>query len=47
MLAYGLTVIYAVSDEIHQAFVPGRSAQLSDVCIDACGAAIGLSLIHI
>ncbi len=45
MLAYGLTVIYAVSDEIHQAFVPGRSAQLSDVCIDACGAAIGLLMI--
>ena len=47
MLAYGLTVMYAVSDEIHQAFVTGRSAQLSDVCIDACGAAIGLVLIYL
>lgn len=47
MLAYGLTVIYAVSDEMHQLFVPGRSAQLSDVCIDACGAAIGLMLIYL
>lgn len=47
MLAYGLTVIYAVSDEMHQLFVPGRSAQLSDVCIDVCGAAIGLMLIYL
>lgn len=30
-------VIYAVSDELHQYFVPGRSAAIKDVFIDSCG----------
>ncbi len=34
-------VLYAVSDEIHQLFVPGRSGQLTDVLIDSAGAAVG------
>ncbi|MDD6057125.1 MAG: VanZ family protein [Clostridiales bacterium] len=33
---------YAVTDEIHQLFVPGRTGKLSDVCIDTVGAAVGL-----
>ena len=41
-LAWFLTVCYAASDELHQAFVPGRSASLVDVGIDASGAALGL-----
>ena len=28
ILALGLCILYAVSDEIHQLFVPGRGAQL-------------------
>ena len=36
---------YAVTDEIHQLFVPGRGSQFSDVCIDACGALIGILLV--
>lgn len=35
---------YAATDEFHQYFVPGRSCQLSDVCIDATGAVIGTLL---
>lgn len=35
-------VLYACSDEIHQLFVPGRSGQLLDVCIDSCGALFGI-----
>mgnify|MGYP005855903993 CR=1 FL=1 len=31
--------LYAVSDELHQALVPGRHAQPTDVLIDAAGAA--------
>ena len=30
-------LMYAVSDEIHQSFVPGRSAELRDVVIDFLG----------
>jgi VanZ family protein len=40
--AWLLTVAYAVTDEFHQSFVPGRNASLMDVVIDALGASIGL-----
>ncbi len=36
--------LYAVSDEIHQAFVPGRSCQLSDMVLDSCGVLFGILL---
>jgi len=36
---------YAIADEIHQLFVAGRGSQFSDVCIDACGALIGILLV--
>ena len=32
-----LSFLYAVSDEVHQSFVPGRSCSLEDVFIDAVG----------
>lgn len=38
LLAFGLTVLYGVSDEIHQRFVPGRHGQPADVFFDAAGA---------
>lgn len=37
-------IIYAVSDEVHQLFVPGRSCQLMDVLIDSFGSIIGIYL---
>ena len=39
-----VSVLYAVSDEVHQYFVPGRSCQFLDVCIDTLGAAFGTAL---
>lgn len=33
---------YAVSDEFHQSFVPGRGASPLDVGIDACGIALSI-----
>jgi hypothetical protein len=45
ILALFLAIAYALSDEWHQSFVPGRSATLSDVMVDASGALIGLLLI--
>jgi VanZ family protein len=42
--AFWLAVAYAVSDEIHQAFVPGRHASPLDIAIDAVGAAVGVAL---
>jgi VanZ family protein len=37
-LALMLCVVYALTDEGHQVFVPGRSASLYDVALDSSGA---------
>lgn len=37
-------VIYAISDEIHQIFVPGRACQIRDVLIDSIGSITGIYL---
>lgn len=34
-------IIYAISDEIHQLFVPGRSCQIFDMFIDSLGSSTG------
>jgi predicted small integral membrane protein len=39
-----LAILYAVSDEVHQVFVPGRGAGVRDVVIDAVGASLGVGL---
>ncbi len=46
ILAVLISVLYAVSDEVHQIFVPGRGAQVSDVIIDSIGVILG-SLLYI
>lgn len=35
------TSLYAVTDELHQHFVPGRSCELRDWAIDSAGAILG------
>jgi len=42
VLVLGLTELYALSDEIHQLFVPGRTFQLMDLVLDLLGGVIGL-----
>lgn len=37
-----ICVLYAASDELHQYFVPGRSCQIGDICIDSMGAITGI-----
>ena len=39
--------LYAVSDEIHQTFVPGRSGEVGDVLIDTFGVLIGVCMVCI
>ncbi|MGN1106722.1 MAG: VanZ family protein [Huintestinicola sp.] len=39
--------LYAVTDEIHQYFVPGRACMATDVLIDTCGAAFGAAFMLI
>ena len=40
-----LGVARAVLDEAHQAFVPGRSCELRDVCIDSAGVLLGAAFL--
>ena len=41
-LAIVVGVVYAVFDEVHQYFVPGRACQLRDMIIDICGVSAGV-----
>jgi hypothetical protein len=41
-IAWFAGVVYAVSDELHQHFVPGRHGSPVDVAIDAVGVAVGV-----
>lgn len=41
VIAFAGTVLYALTDEIHQLFVPGRAFQFSDILVDSMGALIG------
>ena len=45
IVAVALSAGYGVTDEIHQAFVPSRHAELADVLADALGAAAGATLV--
>ena len=42
VLSIMLAFLYAVFDEIHQLFVPGRSGEIRDVFIDTAAASIGV-----
>ena len=41
LIALSFCLLYAVSDEIHQLFVPGRGCELRDVLIDGSGSFLG------
>jgi VanZ family protein len=41
--AFAVTVLYGVTDELHQAFVRNRTASEADLAVDAIGALVGLA----
>ncbi|WP_019412445.1 VanZ family protein [Paenisporosarcina sp. TG20] len=43
-ISLGICVLYAISDETHQLFVPGRGGQATDVLIDTSGAMLGIGI---
>src|SRR5690606_5298744 len=47
LLAIGLSLLYAISDEWHQSFTPGRNPSALDVAIDVVGSVIGLSVLQL
>lgn len=44
LVAFWLTFALGFSDELHQAYVPGRSSDVMDLVADAIGAAIAITL---
>jgi VanZ family protein len=42
-----VSVLWGLSDEIHQVFVPGRSPELSDVVADFFGSVVGAAGRHL
>lgn len=47
LISFILTVLYAVSDEIHQIFVDGRACMFKDVLIDSGGATVCIIILSI
>ena len=45
VIALIISIIYAISDEIHQIFVPGRSFQFTDILTDSAGSLLGIAII--
>ena len=43
-IAWTFSAVYAISDEVHQLFVPGRACMPLDVLIDASGALAGIAI---
>lgn len=46
-VSLGIGVLYAISDELHQFFIPGRTPLMGDVFIDSFGVLIGIGIILI
>ncbi|HUW10688.1 MAG TPA: VanZ family protein [Anaerolineae bacterium] len=40
-----VTLLYALADEYHQSFVPGRNATLLDVAVDVAGMLLSLGIL--
>ncbi|MCX8129093.1 MAG: VanZ family protein [Clostridia bacterium] len=45
-LSMVFSVAYAISDEIHQFFVPGRAMRIFDIGVDSLGIALGTILLY-
>lgn len=44
VMAFFMTILFALSDEFHQSFVEGRTSSIRDVFIDSMGALIALGI---
>lgn len=45
--AFFICVMFAISDEIHQLFIPGRSGEVRDVIIDSIGVIFGIAIFYL
>jgi VanZ family protein len=46
LAAAAISLVYAIADELHQSFVPGRDSDPLDVVVDAVGIAVAALLIR-
>lgn len=46
MIAFLFTLVYGMSDEFHQSFVPGRDASVGDLVVDGVGALVALAMFY-
>ncbi len=44
-VAFAICVLFSITDEIHQSFVPGRSCEFRDILIDSSGVLLGCFLV--
>lgn len=42
LVSVAIVFLYAISDEFHQYFVPGRSSEIRDVLIDTTAGVVGV-----
>lgn len=47
LMALLVVIVYSLTDEFHQSFVPSRTASIYDSMIDACGGLAALCLVRI
>ena len=45
LMTVAVCFLYACTDEFHQRYVPGRSCEFRDVCIDTVGALLGIGFV--
>jgi len=43
-IALGVAVLYGITDELHQSFVPDRTGRIDDLFVDTIGALIGIAV---
>jgi VanZ family protein len=46
LICIAIALVYAISDEVHQLFVPGRSGEIRDVLIDTSASALGVYIYY-
>lgn len=46
LISWMIGIIYAIGDEIHQYFIPGRTPMMTDVIIDSIGVLCGILIVY-
>ncbi len=46
IISWLMAMLYAISDEVHQIFIPGRNGNITDVMIDSSGALLAVICLY-